>query len=433
MRRKCTDSLIQWKKSPSHKPLILQGLRQTGKTWLLLDFGSKQYENTLYINLETDKPAADYLSAPHDPQEALLFLETYADKPLRPSTSLLILDNLQCLPQISTLLTGIALDFPQYHIAAIKKGVYPNPDYTHNDFDILTLHPMDFEEFLWANAEFALAREIRAHFSTFTSMGKELHAKAMSQFRLYQIIGGMPFSVLEYKKTKSLLMIPDIQQKILDLYLADITASAPKRAAAHSRKSWLSIPSQLGKNSRKFQYTRIARGATAQTYQEPLKWLIHSGLALACQEYSKADPETLPETLSGLHLYPVDVGLCTRILKLPSYQLLSGEESSSCTACAETFLAQQFTQNGYSLSYWHSQNQAEVPFLLEKSGQYIAIDYRLSPHQKCRNLMRLSDSINNHSSNLQGILCKEMYLVSSEDFKEKETYRIIPFYAVFCI
>lgn len=98
MRRKRTDSLIQWKKSPSRKPLILQGLRQTGKTWLLLDFGSKQYENTLYINLETDKPAADYLSITHDPQEALLFLETYADKPLRPSTSLLILDNLQCVP-----------------------------------------------------------------------------------------------------------------------------------------------------------------------------------------------------------------------------------------------------------------------------------------------------------------------------------------------
>lgn len=182
MRRKRTDSLIQWKKSPSRKPLILQGLRQTGKTWLLLDFGSKQYENTLYINLETDKPAADYLSIPHDPQEALLFLETYADKPLRPSTSLLILDNLQCVPQISTLLAGIALDFPHYHIAAIKKGVYPDPDYTSNDFDILTLYPMDFEEFLWTNAEFALAREIRAHFSTFTSMENSCMQKHFTSF-----------------------------------------------------------------------------------------------------------------------------------------------------------------------------------------------------------------------------------------------------------
>ena len=91
MRRKCTDSLIYWKKNPGRKPLILQGLRQTGKTWLLMDFGNKQYEHTLYINLETDRSATDYLSVPHDPQEVLLFLETCAGKPLRPVSSLLIL------------------------------------------------------------------------------------------------------------------------------------------------------------------------------------------------------------------------------------------------------------------------------------------------------------------------------------------------------
>lgn len=107
MRRKCTDSLIYWKKNPGRKPLILQGLRQTGKTWLLMDFGNKQYEHTLYINLETDRSATDYLSVPHDPQEVLLFLETCAGKPLRPASSLLILDNIQCIPQISTLLTSI--------------------------------------------------------------------------------------------------------------------------------------------------------------------------------------------------------------------------------------------------------------------------------------------------------------------------------------
>ena len=150
-------------KNPGRKPLILQGLRQTGKTWLLMDFGNKQYEHTLYINLETDRSAADYLSVPHDPQEVLLFLETCAGKPLRPASSLLILDNIQCIPQISTLLTSIALDFPQYHIASIYKGVVNSDSFSVHDFDILTLYPLDFEEFLWANAEFALTREIRNH------------------------------------------------------------------------------------------------------------------------------------------------------------------------------------------------------------------------------------------------------------------------------
>lgn len=472
MRRKCTDSLIQWKKNPHRKPLILQGLCQTGKTWLLLDFGSKQYENTLYINLETDQPAADYLSTHHAPQEALLFLETYAGKPMRPSSSLLILDNIQCTPQISTLLADIALDFPQYHISAIKKGVYPDtynaPDYTSNDFDILTLYPMDFEEFLWAVAEFALAREIRAHFSAFTPIGKNLHEKAVSLFHLYQIIGGMPLSVLEYKKEKSLLMVPDIQQKILDLYLSDITANAPEKLVRHCRKLWLSVPSQLGKSSRRFHYNQIAKGGTAKTYQEPLKWLIQSGLVCACPEMAadtlvfmdsqtsvnaskSADtcsayvsgfrprPTYLPgfHEITRLHLYPTDVGLCTCIRKLPAWQILSGEDTPSSIACAETFLTQQFTQNGYTLSYWNSQNQAEVPFILEKSGQHIAVDYRLSPHQKCRNLMRMKESMENKSTDssckIQDDFFKEMYLISSEDFKQKTYYRIVPFYAAFCI
>ena len=425
MRRKCTDSLIRWKKSTNRKPLILEGLRQTGKTWLLMDFGNKQYEHTLYINLETDQSVSDYLSTPRDAQEALLFLETYADKPLRPASSLLILDNIQCISGISTLLTSIATDFPQYHIISAARGVVNSSDYPDCDFDILPLHPLDFEEFLWANAEFALSREIRAHFANFEPLGKKLHQKALAQFRLYQIIGGMPAAILEYKKEKKLLMVPDTQQKLLNLFLNDITMQAPKGTASHCRNSWLSIPTQLGRTSRKFQYTRIAKGATAKHYQKPLQWLIQTGLALPCNDvYPQISPSSHAQASS--HLYPVDVGLCTRILKLPAYQLLSGEESIANTACTETFLAQQFTQNGYTLSYWSSGNQAEVPFLLSKNNHLIAVDYRTTPHQKCRNLMRL-----HAAPDLPEI--EQMYLLSTEDFRQKEYYQIVPVYAAFCI
>ena len=419
MRRKCTDSLIRWKKSSIRKPLILQGLRQTGKTWLLMDFGSKQYEHTLYINLETDQPAADYLSTPRDAQEALLFLETYAGKPLRPASSLLILDNIQCIFGISTLLTSIATDFPQYHIVSVIKGGGKPSDYPDCDFEHLTLHPFDFEEFLWANAEFALSREIRTHFTNFEPLGKKLHEKALAQFRLYQIIGGMPAAILEFKKEKKLLMVPDTQQKLLNLFLNDITMQAPGGTASHCRNSWLSIPTQLGRTNRKFQYTRIAKGATAKYYKEPLQWLIQNGLVLPCNNVSECFPR-----LS--HLYPVDVGLCSRILKLPACQILSGEESIANTSSTETFLAQQFTQKGYTLSYWSSGNQAEVPFLLSKNNHLIAIDYRTTPHQKCRNLMRL-----HAAPDFSEI--EQMYLLSPEDFRQKESYQIVPVYAAFCI
>ena len=259
MRRKCTDSLIYWKKNPGRKPLILQGLRQTGKTWLLMDFGNKQYEHTLYINLETDRSATDYLSVPHDPQEVLLFLETCAGKPLRPASSLLILDNIQCIPQISTLLTSIALDFPQYHIASIYKGVVNSDSFSVHDFDILTLYPLDFEEFLWANAEFALTREIRNHFSDFSPMGKKLHEKALSQFRLYLIIGGMPECVSSWIAHKDPAKISQIQKELIEVYENDFSKHNGKVNSGRILMVFRSIVAQLAKSNEKFMYGASGR------------------------------------------------------------------------------------------------------------------------------------------------------------------------------
>lgn len=252
-------------------------------------------------------------------------------------------------------------------------------------------------------------------------MGKKLHEKALSQFRLYLIIGGMPAAIMEYKKEKKLLLVPDTQQKLLNLFLSDITALAPKGTARHCRNAWLSIPAQLGRTSRKFQYTRIAKGATAKVYHEPLQWLISTGLAIPCQTAVCSRPSE-----TSLHLYPVDTGLCSCILKIPAFQLLSGEETTAGTACIETFLAQHFIRNGYALSYWSSGNQAEVPFLLSKNSHFIAIDYRTTPHQKCRNLMQLNKSSLSPAPT-------QMYLISAEDFRQKEAYQIVPLYAVFCI
>lgn len=418
MRRKITDKLTQWKKNPQPKPLIIQGARQTGKTWLLRDFGSRYYETTIYINLETDHPVTEYLSSPRDAQEALLFLETYSNKPLHQSNTLLILDNIQCVPEITSLLSSIALDYPGYHIAATERGF--SGKYDCGDVELLSLYPLDFEEFLWANSEFGLAKEIRNSFSNMAPLDRQLHEKALTQYRLYQATGGIPRVILEYRREKKLLMVPDIQQKILELYHADIASRAPSGLSRHCRSSWLSIPSQLGKENSKFQYRHITKGGTARIYQEPINWLVDSGFAyLSCRRLDLSDTQDI----NSFRLYYPDIGLTARRLGIPSYVLLSGEETPASSGCAESYLAQTFTQNGFTLSYWASGNQSSVPFLLKKSGQYTAVDYRLTPHQKTRSLSRLHDT------------CPpdKMYLVSIENFKHKELYDIVPFYAAFCI
>ena len=413
------------KKNEERLPLIIKGARQIGKTESINHFANQKYGNIVSINFVLEPKYKTILSdgyAVEDIIKNISMIDT--SKKFIEGDTLIIFDELQEFPDIATALKSFKIDgrfdvICSGSLLGINyRKIHSNSVGYKTDYEMFS---MDFEEFLWANAEFALTREIRNHFSDFSSMGKKLHEKALSQFRLYLIIGGMPAAIMEYKKEKKLLLVPDTQQKLLNLFLSDITALAPKGTARHCRNAWLSIPAQLGRTSRKFQYTRIAKGATAKVYHEPLQWLISTGLAIPCQTAVCSRPSE-----TSLHLYPVDTGLCSCILKIPAFQLLSGEETTAGTACIETFLAQHFIRNGYALSYWSSGNQAEVPFLLSKNSHFIAIDYRSTPHQKCRNLMQLNKSSLSPAPT-------QMYLISAEDFRQKEAYQIVPLYAVFCI
>ena len=425
LKRKIDEYLLEWKKNEERLPLIIKGARQIGKTESINHFANQKYGNIVSINFVLEPKYKTILSdgyAVEDIIKNISMIDT--SKKFIEGDTLIIFDELQEFPDIATALKSFKIDgrfdvICSGSLLGINyRKIHSNSVGYKTDYEMFS---MDFEEFLWANAEFALTREIRNHFSDFSSMGKKLHEKALSQFRLYLIIGGMPAAIMEYKKEKKLLLVPDTQQKLLNLFLSDITALAPKGTARHCRNAWLSIPAQLGRTSRKFQYTRIAKGATAKVYHEPLQWLISTGLAIPCQTAVCSKPSE-----TSLHLYPVDTGLCSCILKIPAFQLLSGEETTAGTACIETFLAQHFIRNGYALSYWSSGNQAEVPFLLSKNSHLIAIDYRTTPHQKCRNLMQLNKSSFSPAPT-------QMYLISAEDFRQKEAYRIVPVYAVFCI
>lgn len=416
MRRKCTETLMQWKKKTQRRPLVLQGGRQVGKTWLLQDFGEKNYNDVIYINLETERIAADYLSKSGTAEEMLMFLESYADKPIRQSGTLVILDNFHCVTGAETVLAEIGMDFPDYHIAAIEK----NGVCRHDPCDVekITLFPMDFEEFLWANKEYGLAKEVRKHFAQNTPMGKDLHARATAQFRLYLCIGGMPGAVCEYRREKKLLLVPDVQSKILSLLASDIAEGAPAVFSHHARNCFLSIPSQLCRENGRFQYKQVVKGGTAKLYQAPLNWLIDHGMAYRA---SRKTMENKQE--NACKYYFPDTGLFCCRLGLPPFMVLSGENIPQGRGLAEMFLAQTFVKNGYHFCQWSTGNQAVVPFLLEKDGVHKAVDFRLDPGEKVRNLSRY------HACGNAG----KMYLVSTEDFHKKELYDVIPFYAAFCI
>ena len=381
MRRKCTDSLIYWKKNPGRKPLILQGLRQTGKTWLLMDFGNKQYEHTLYINLETDRSATDYLSVPHDPQEVLLFLETCAGKPLRPASSLLILDNIQCIPQISTLLTSIALDFPQYHIASIYKGVVNSDSFSVHDFDILTLYPLDFEEFLWANGiAVPVIDMLRNCLQKETPVPAALHNRMKQLLLQYVVVGGMPDVVQTFVDTKQMDEVLQIQRDIVRSYEDDMVKYAEKKDKSRIKECFQSIPKQLSKENKKFQYAVVKKGSTASKYSGSLQWIEDAGIIVRCYNLSITE---LP--LDGnaeeniFKVYMRDCGLFVSMLEDGTqYDILQGNLFGYKGAIFENLIADIFGKMGRKLYYFHKDSGLEVDFVIRYKGQCTLVEVKAS-------------------------------------------------------
>ena len=381
MRRKCTDSLIYWKKNPGRKPLILQGLRQTGKTWLLMDFGNKQYEHTLYINLETDRSATDYLSVPHDPQEVLLFLETCAGKPLRPASSLLILDNIQCIPPISTLLTSIALDFPQYHIASIYKGVVNSDSFSVHDFDILTLYPLDFEEFLWANGiAVPVIDMLRNCLQKETPVPAALHNRMKQLLLQYVVVGGMPDVVQTFVDTKQMDEVLQIQRDIVRSYEDDMVKYAEKKDKSRIKECFQSIPKQLSKENKKFQYAVVKKGSTASKYSGSLQWIEDAGIIVRCYNLSITE---LP--LDGnaeeniFKVYMRDCGLFVSMLEDGTqYDILQGNLFGYKGAIFENLIADIFGKMGRKLYYFHKDSGLEVDFVIRYKGQCTLVEVKAS-------------------------------------------------------
>ena len=381
MRRKCTDSLIYWKKNPGRKPLILQGLRQTGKTWLLMDFGNKQYEHTLYINLETDRSATDYLSVPHDPQEVLLFLETCAGKPLRPASSLLILDNIQCIPQISTLLTSIALDFPQYHIASIYKGVVNSDSFSVHDFDILTLYPLDFEEFLWAKGYSEKhIEDILKHMQTGTPFSETELSVYKKLFLEYCVLGGMPAVVKVYIEKNLFTDTLEIQRQIQMDYEEDIRKYAEGLEQTKIVSVYRNVPVQLAKENKKFQLSKIDKKARSREYMGCITWLEDAGVISVC--YCLQYPE-LP--LKGNYddskfkIYYPDTGLLIASLDEEAQEDLRANKNLGVYkgALYENFVAEAFVKQGLGLYYYKKENATlEEDFFVRTKDELVPVEVK---------------------------------------------------------
>ena len=314
MRRKIEDKLVQWK-NRERMPLLLYGARQVGKTYILTEFGEKYFDNTVYVNLETNLSVAGYFDDDISPERLIRFLETTVNAEIIPGKTLIFFDEVQSCERALTALKYFCELAPEYHVAAAGSlpGVAVNRErfsFPVGKVESVNLYPFDFEEFLWAVGEQRLADTIRECYESASPMPEALHNKAIELYRYYLIVGGMPAAVDSFAKTGKLVLVPNVQNEIVGNYVADMAKYANSSEAVKIRACYNSIPAQLAKENRKFQYKVVQKGGSSALFSASTDWLTQAGVVLKCRRLEHArNPISVYADLSSFKLYMSDVGL----------------------------------------------------------------------------------------------------------------------------
>lgn len=393
MKRKILQQLIDWKNSTSRKPLILNGARQVGKTFILREFGRKYYKNTVYVNLESNSAAASLFGSNISPKKLIKYLEAETGERIVPNDTLVILDEIQSCERAVTSLKYFCEEAPEYHIAAAGSllGVAINRNQTSfpvGKVNILRLYPLDFEEFVTATGHDMLLDEIRNCYNNKTPMNEALHSMALGIYHDYLIVGGMPEAVKVFIETNSYIDSGLVQSSIIDNYAADMAKYATNSEAVKIRACYNSIPAQLAKDNKKFQYKVVQKGGSSTIFGASLEWLKQAGVVLECQRVDQGThPLPVYADQTAFKIYMSDVGLLVNKSKMSVNTIITGEANIFMGAVTENYIAQQLTAQNYTPYYWTvSNSQAELDFVMQKDGKIYAIEVKKGEHVRSRSL-----------------------------------------------
>ena len=429
MERKIMQDLLAWKGRADRKPLLLHGARQVGKTYLLQKLGREHFENMVYVNLEKNLSVAGFFQDNIDPRRLLRYLEASTQEKIIPGKTLIVLDEIQACERALTSLKYFCEETPEYHVAAagsllgvaIHREKYSFPV---GKVETCTLFPFDFEEYLLARNKGYLAEEIRHAYKAMEPLPEPLHAEATELYREYLVIGGMPASIGVYLRDNGFLNVPDVQGEIVNHYVADMAKYADNTESVRIRACFQSIPAQLAKENKKFQYKVVQRGGSAALFGSAIEWLACAGVVMKCQRVQNAmEPLSVYADLASFKLYMGDVGLLSVQSGLSQVTVLSGAENTFMGAVTENYVAQQFAAKGYPLYYWANTGTAELDFLLQRGSDVIGVEVKKGEHTKSRSL---SVFVNEYKPDYS-------IRLSLKNFGESNGVKAIPLYAAFCV
>ena len=390
MNRLAIQELITWKNAKIRKPLIIQGARQVGKTWLMKEFGKQEFQNVAYLNFESSNRLREIFLFDFNIERIIAVIEIEVKQKIDPQNTLLIFDEIQEAEKGLTALKYFYEQAPEYHIVAAGSllgiSTQKNNSFPVGKVDFLSLFPMSFMEFLENIGEQQLANQLQ---NKNWKLIETFHEKLVEILRLYYFVGGMPEVVSNYIEEKNLDTVRSIQRKILAGYENDFAKHAPNEVVPRIRLVWNALISQLAKENRKFIYGQIKKGGRAKDFETAINWLVDAGLVL---KVNRIEKPTLPlnayADFDAFKLFLLDIGLLNAIADLDPRILL--EKNNILTefkgALTEQFVCQQLKIKR-ELYYWTASNAtAEVDFVLQSQNEIIPIEVKAEENLKSKSL-----------------------------------------------
>jgi len=431
MYRKINQKLIEWKNSLYRKPLILQGARQVGKTWSVLAFGRECYENVAYFNFESAPGLAKTFDESIDPDYLVPILSRLSGQTIIKEKTLIVFDEVQLCERALTSLKYFCESAPEYHVIAAGSllGVAVNREkysFPVGKVDMLTMHPLDMEEFLLAYDEDELVSCIYECFENNSPMPAALHEASMAYYRRYLVVGGMPECVDTFLSTKDFVLLRHIQAMILNNYLNDMSKYNKENEIKKTRLTYNSITVQLSRKNTRFQYKLIKKGARAAEFENAIEWLTLSGIIT--RVYKAEQPKKPLENyrdIDDFKIYISDTGLlCAKKEIVPDDILFNSAELSDFKGgLVENYVCTQLIANGYDCYYWMSSRGAEVDFVVQRKGEVIPIEVKSADNMKAKSLAVYIDSY------VPAYAIK----LTAGNFGLESGKKTIPLFAAFCL
>jgi len=426
LKRQIYNQLLEWKRQPKRKPLLLQGARQVGKTWLVNEFGKKEYADFVTLNFEQNPDLESLFKRELDPHQIVNNISLFVGRKIHPDTTLIFFDEIQVVPEVLTSLKYFCEQAPEFHIIAAgsllgisigKPGSFPV-----GKVHFLTLYPLSLGEYLTAVGEDLILDQLE-NIQKINPLPDILHQKMLGHLKIYLYLGGMPEVVQDYLDNQDINSVRRIQIEILEAYQRDFSKYTDKVQAVKTSELWQAIPRQLARENKKFTYNTVRKNARASTYEQTIEWLKKAGLIHLA--YNLTVPK-LP--LSGYADYAKfkvflhDTGLLGAMLNISSDIILKPMQlfSEYNGAFIENYVSQQLIALGHrALYYWTSANDAEVDFVLQIGDDIFPVEVKSG---MSRHLKSLRSYANKYHP-------RHLYRISPRNFYQSGDFINVPLYA----